>query len=96
MCTNLNRKKQMKRDQPVNMYQLHQQRYHSYAMPQAPPKRSFSEEPIGKEALVRSLDHTFYVTSYQSHHSSKPTGWYLCMTCTYHGSHWVQIIGSGS
>jgi len=54
------------RDPPVNLYQSHRQRYHSYAMSNPPLKRSFSEEAGSAEALTRSLNQAFYITSYQS------------------------------
>ena len=56
----------MSPDQPVNMYQSHYQKYHSYTMSKAPLKRSNSEELGGPEALARSLSKAFYITSYQS------------------------------
>lgn len=57
----------MSSDQPVNMYQSHRQRYHSYAMSSPQPlTRSHSEQAGGTEALTRSLNQAFYTTSYQS------------------------------
>ena len=53
-------------DKPVNLYQSHSQTSSGYAMAKPPLKRSTSEEASGSEALARSLNNAFYVTSYQS------------------------------
>ena len=53
-------------DRPVNLYQSHEQSFTGYAMVRPPLKRSTSEDATGSEALARSLNKAFYVTSYQS------------------------------
>lgn len=63
----LHRSRPMSSGRPVNMYQSHRQRYHSYAM--SSPQlltRSHSKQEGGTEALTRSLNQAFYTTSYQS------------------------------
>ena len=56
----------MSQDKPVNLYQSHSQTFSGYAMAKPPLKRSTSEDASGTEALARSLNNAFYVTSYQS------------------------------
>ena len=56
----------MTQDKPVNLYQSHDQTFTGYAMARPPLKRSTSEDAAGTEALARSLNNAFYVTSYQS------------------------------
>lgn len=53
-------------DKLVNLYQSHNQSFTGYAMAKPPLKRSTSEDATGADALARSLNESFYVTSYQS------------------------------
>lgn len=53
-------------DKPVNLYQSHDQSFTGYAMAKPPLKRPTSEDTIGADALARSLNKAFYITSYQS------------------------------
>ena len=53
-------------DRPVNLYQSHDQSFTGYAMAKPPLKRSTSEDATGADALARSLNKAFYITSYQS------------------------------
>ena len=53
-------------DKPVNMYQSHDQTFTGYAMAKPPLKRFTSEDATGADALARSLNKAFYITSYQS------------------------------
>ena len=56
----------MSQDKAVNLYKSHDQTFTGYAMSRAPLKRSTSEEASSHDALARSLNKTFYTTSYQS------------------------------
>lgn len=53
-------------DKPVNLYQSHDQSFTGYAMAKPPLKRSTLEDATGADALARSLNKAFYITSYQS------------------------------
>jgi hypothetical protein len=53
-------------DKRVNLYQSHDQSFTGYAMAKPPLKRPTSEDATGPEALARSLNKAFYITSYQS------------------------------
>lgn len=53
-------------DKSVNLYQSHDQSFTGYAMANPPLKRSTSEDATGANALARSLNKAFYITSYQS------------------------------
>ena len=56
----------MSPDKPVNLYQSHDQSFTGYAMAKAPLKRPTLEDATGADALARSLNKAFYITSYQS------------------------------
>ena len=53
-------------DKPVNLYQSHDQSFTGYVMAKPPLKRSTLEDATGADALARSLNKAFYITSYQS------------------------------
>ena len=56
--------KRLSSDSVVDMYQSHQQRYHSYAM--ARPSLKKSDSVDSESELARSLSTAFYSTSYQA------------------------------
>ena len=53
-------------DSVVDLYKSHKQTFTGYAMAKPPLKKSTSEDVTGSEALARSLNNSFYITSYQS------------------------------
>ena len=60
------RDRKMAPDKVVDLYKSHKQTFTGYAMAKPPLKRATSEEATGFESLARSLNNSFYVTSYQS------------------------------
>ena len=79
----------MSPDKSVNLYQSHGQTFSGYAMAKPPLKRSTSED-AGSDALARSLNNAFYVTSYQSEITKYATaGMFMASTTSFRSTKFI-------